>query len=251
MSATANCTDPSSCGVGEIPVLTGSGTTCEWACQPDPLYKKPANNKGPIIGGSLGAMVLVLSVLVTLLLFVYCRKLRREHAAYLRDSEDLASELSDTPLLKSTYMAQSSMAKWRGTDDVGFVAMAPAPGDAGTELSMDIVDRPPENDPTLAVSDGAPPYRQEKTASAYPMLARYSQPTDLMASIDRMARDRGLGRPEDLMASIDRMADDGRLKYEAAKASGNAAIAAARNSARGSPVSGTFDPFRTVPGAKY
>ncbi|KAJ1852989.1 hypothetical protein GGH12_005195 [Coemansia sp. RSA 1822] len=230
MVALSSCSNPVQCDVGQIPVLTESGTTCKWECQHDPLYKKPANNKWPIIGGSLGAMMVVLAALVSLLLFVYCRKRRRERAAYLRDTADLASELSDTPLLKSTYLAPASVPKWRGAEDMSFVVLAPNPGDAGTELSMDIVDRPPENDPTLAVSDGAPPYRQEKTASAYPMLAQYSHPADLATSMSILA-------------------NNGVLSYEAAKKSGNAALAAARNSVRGSPVSGTFDPFRTVPGS--
>ncbi|KAJ1832759.1 hypothetical protein LPJ63_003273 [Coemansia sp. RSA 2711] len=262
-----NCPKPIDCDVGQIAVLTESGTSCSWECQPNPLYKKPANTKWPIIGGSLGAMVFVLAALFALLLVAYYRKWRRERATYLRDTEDLASELSDVPLLKSaaaypdahnSSSAGSSataanshawgvgISKWKAYPDIPFVARAPAPGDAGTELSMDIVDRPPESDPTLAVADGTVPYRQEKTAAAYPLLAKFSHTSDVAESMNQFANAMKRSKGPNQLPEFSE--NPARSVYEAAKLSGNAAIAAANDSALGSPVTGAFDPFHAVPG---
>ncbi|KAJ2848265.1 hypothetical protein IWW36_003406 [Coemansia brasiliensis] len=236
------------CDEGQISVLTVSNSECKWTCQSDPLYKKPANNKWPIIGGSLGAMLFVLALLLALLFLTYMRKRRREHLAFLKDTEDLASELSDQPLLAaypidSTGSSAASEpasfwglggSKWKSGEF--FVAKAPTPGDAGTELSMDVVNRPPESDPTLAIAEGVSPYRQEKTASAYPLLAKFS--SNLSSSLIHTSNTGKQPQRLDIA-----MAD-----YNAARFSGNIALAAAQHSALGSPATGAFDPFHTVPG---
>ncbi|KAJ2452697.1 hypothetical protein EV183_002757 [Coemansia sp. RSA 2336] len=244
--APCNSTRPR-CNDGQIAMLTASDSACKWTCQPDPLYKKPVNNKWPIIGGSLGAMLFVLALLLALLLLSYTRKRRRERLAFLKDTEDLASELSDQPLLAAypiDSMGSSASseppsfwglrgAKWKSGEF--FVAKAPAPGDAGTELSMDVVDRPPESDPTLAIADGVSPYRQEKTASAYPLLSKFS--AELSGPLARSPN--ADKQPQRLDIA---MAD-----YNAARFSGNIALAAAHHSALGSPATGAFDPFHTLP----
>ncbi|KAJ2157789.1 hypothetical protein GGF46_004253 [Coemansia sp. RSA 552] len=283
----------------EIPVLVGSGESCAWECQADPLYKEPVNNKGPIIGGSLGATVFVLSVLIALLLYVQCKKRKREQAAYLRDTEDLASELSGEPLLK--YMdpvhpvPNSNSSGLRGAETLGFdsssdgsntgtkfalffgrhrsgsrthadlaapfVVKAPSPEDLGTELTMDVVDRPPESDPTLAIGDGTIPYRQEKTATAYPLLTRFSNPPDPSTEMGQLfgytdatppLAHMGGKNPRKLSTysgiGSDMPEYRARMEYEAARSSGDAAIAAAaRHSAMMSPATAAFDPFNAIP----
>ncbi|KAI9479068.1 hypothetical protein LPJ79_003080 [Coemansia sp. RSA 1821] len=245
--APCNSTRPR-CNEGQIAMLTESNSECKWTCQADPLYTKPANNKWPIIGGSLGAMLFVLALLLALLLLTYMRKRRRERLAFLKDTEDLASELSDQPLLaaypidstgSSATSEPASFWGLRGTrwkSGEFFVAKAPAPGDAGTELSMDIVDRPPESDPTLAIAEGVSPYRQEKTASAYPLLSKFS--TELSGSLTHTPN---AGKPPQRL-------DIAMADYNAARFSGNIALAAARHSALSSPATGAFDPFHAVPG---
>ncbi|KAJ1731653.1 hypothetical protein LPJ61_002428 [Coemansia biformis] len=273
------------CVEGEMRVLLGTEGGCGWECQPDPFYKAPSNNKGPIIGGSLGAMLFVLGILLVLLLAVHGKKVRRERATYAKDTEDLVRELSSEPLLRSTQsvyrrlsVGAASVATQEGLAsrlapffglrsgaeqsarlDPYFVAMAPVPNDAGTELTMDIVDRPPENDPSLAIAEGAVPYRQEKTAAAYPLLAVFSLPPDLDEPTevhhghgDIAPQQTPTAHPleradtlEDLVSPFS--SHQTTPDYEAAKRSGHAAIAAARVTAMGSPALASFDPFCAIP----
>ncbi|KAJ2778558.1 hypothetical protein H4R18_004522 [Coemansia javaensis] len=280
-SATMVCPPPATrCDEGQVQVLVDGDGACRWECQADPLYVAPSNDKGPIIGGSLGAAVCVLAVLLGLLLFAHCKRTLRERAAYAKDARDLASELSDEPLLKDMReegasapgsSAGSATAEGSGLAarlaplflglgdlpaaqgsraDAPFRAERPALGAVGTELTMDVFDRPPEADPTLAIADGAAPYRREKTASAYPQLAVFayphdphvlderpdaaaaaaaalvahpSQPADVWRAPYAAQRGPVPGSPEDLA----------RLSYDKARRSGSMAIAAARGSSLG------------------
>ncbi|KAJ2709094.1 hypothetical protein H4R19_004423 [Coemansia spiralis] len=193
------------CAEWEMPVLLGTDGACGWTCQRNPLYQAPSNNKGPIIGSSLGAMLLVLFVLLGLLVFVHSKKVRRERAAFDKDTEDLAHELSYEPLLlhntQSVYRRHSigtaSVATQEGLASrlapfLGlrsgaeqsarikptFVNAAPGFGEAGTELTMDIVGRPPEDDPSLTFPVHGKPYRREKAAAVYQVLADISKKSD-------------------------------------------------------------------------
>ncbi|KAJ2486685.1 hypothetical protein IWW37_005532 [Coemansia sp. RSA 2050] len=281
------------CADGEIMVLLVSGSSCSWSCDIDPHYQKPSDNKRPVIGGSLGAMVFVLLVLLGLLLFTQLKKRRRERATYLKDTADLASELSSVPLMQSSPPGPSSEAErldlstgsqghsrvfaWgtsreRKTHSAFFATPTmPSPGEAGTELSMDIVSRPPESDPSLAASNGSTPYRQEKTADAYPLLSYFSGRLDSYpasfqaASIDQAPASLGrtlpipfppasqarFARPQrtPMMAGFDLELPENQLMrtYAAARSSGDAAIAAARESAIAAPPATAFDPFSAVP----
>ncbi|PIA18455.1 hypothetical protein COEREDRAFT_79908 [Coemansia reversa NRRL 1564] len=293
-SPNINCPNSTlACDDGQIGMLLISGTSCSWECQPDPLFKKKTNKKGAIIGGSLGVTVFVLTVLLALLLRANFRKRRRERAMYIKDTADLASELSDTPLLKhveNTYPVQNtttesansqfstststnassgikrasvfgfgSRARQSEKPDAFFVAKPPNPGDSGTEMTMDIVDRLPNNDPTLTIANGTAPYRQEKTASAYPLLELFSHPPDLAATMDQYSLGDTLAplpnyfvKEPKRKRTVDRKASSlvpnhHIAEYEAARLSGNAALDAARLSAASSHMTATFDPFHTIP----
>ncbi|KAJ2236201.1 hypothetical protein H4R99_003316 [Coemansia sp. RSA 1722] len=266
----AACETPTlTCEAGQIRVLSISQDSCQWSCQRDPYYKKARDNKGSVIGGSVGATAGVLLVLLAILLFTQARKRRRERAAYDKDTADLASELSDVPLMRSVERQgsqQHQQQQWSSTSvpsstsDGGsrlasvfgiggsrgsdwLVPRAPHPDEAGTELTMDIVDRPPENDPTLAVLDGSLPYRQEKTAAAYPLLAEFSHEGAVAASESGSAK-------QQTAASV---SPEAQLlhNYEVARYSADAAIAAARESAlAGTPVMASFNPFNAVPSVR-
>ncbi|KAJ2721097.1 hypothetical protein GGI07_004202 [Coemansia sp. Benny D115] len=280
------------CTADQMQVLrVATDGSCRWTCENNPYYKKPAHNKGPIIGGSVGATAAVLLLLLVALLFVQIRKRRRERAAYLKDTADLASELSDLPLIAqkpysrhpSSASSASSVpstgitppasqisgasrfaqafglwsAQRKGAHGLApLVAKVPRPGEAGTELTMDIVYRPPESDPTLAVADGdALPYRREKTADAYPLLAQLSQQSSAEAVSEatgiyttlapQPSRRRKLSRklPVQLVSPEDQLIRD----YEVARSSADAAIAAARDSSVGTPLVSAFNPFNAVP----
>ncbi|KAJ2910801.1 hypothetical protein GGI21_000498 [Coemansia aciculifera] len=270
-SALPSCQPASlTCDEGQMLVLSVSGSSCSWSCEKDPHYQTPTNNKRPVIGGSLGAMVFVLFVLLGVLLFTQLKKRRRERAMYLKDTADLASELSSAPLIQPLSPGSPSdldgldashpqVFAWRSIGDrkahPGFFATPamPSPGEAGTELSMDIINRPPESDPSLAASNGSTPYRQEKTADAYPLLSYFSGRPDTVstpipfppisqAKLARLQRtptqpDLDLEPPEShLMRS-----------YAAARSSGDAAIAAAHESAIATLPATAFDPFNAVP----
>ncbi|KAJ2861024.1 hypothetical protein GGH94_005157 [Coemansia aciculifera] len=281
------------CNDGEILVLSVSSSSCSWSCDIDPHYQKPTDNKRPVIGGSLGAMVLVLFVLLGILLFTQLKKRRRERATYLKDTADLASELSSVPLMQPPSpgslseverldsgiggQGHSRVFAWgtsreRKTHSAFFATPTmPSPGEAGTELSMDIVDRPPESDPSLAATNGSTPYRQEKTADAYPLLSYFSgrldpAPTTFQTvTLDQAPAN--LGRPPLIPFPPTSQAKFARLQrtptmsgyaleppesqlmrsYAAARSSGDAAIAAARESAIAAPPAMAFDPFNAVP----
>ncbi|KAJ2082762.1 hypothetical protein H4R24_001359 [Coemansia sp. RSA 988] len=281
------------CDDGQIGMILISGTSCSWECQPDPLFEKKSNRKGAIIGGSLGVTVFVLAVLLALLLRANFRKRRRERAMYMKDTADLANELSEEPLLKNvqntypvkddtTGSSNSQSSTNASTNEVSgikkaslfsfgnsagqsekpdafFVAKAPNPGDAGTEMTMDIVDRLPNNDPTITIANGTAPYRQEKTACAYPLLELFSHPPDLATSMDHLLLGNSIAplpshgvKEQKRRRTIDRKAPSFAetrpiAEYEAARLSGNAALDAARISAASSHMTATFDPFHTVP----
>ncbi|KAJ2683127.1 hypothetical protein IWW39_005675 [Coemansia spiralis] len=281
------------CADGEMLVLLVSNSSCSWGCDTDPHYQKPSDNKRPVIGGSLGAMVLVLLVLLGLLLFTQLKKRRRERAMYLKDTADLASELSSVPLMRLSSPGSLSEAEgpdasmggqghsrafsWgapreRKTHSAFFVTPTmPSPGEAGTELSMDIVNRPPESDPSLAASNGSTPYRQEKTADAYPLLSYFSgrldpppttfQTASLGQAPVNLVRTPPIPFPPTSQARFARqqrapMVTGADLEppesqlmrsYAAARSSGDAAIAAARESAIAAPPATAFDPFSAVP----
>ncbi|KAJ2800690.1 hypothetical protein H4R21_003079 [Coemansia helicoidea] len=216
------------CRASQMPVLLGTDDGCRWACQPDPLYKAPSDSKGPIIGSSLGAMVLVLVVLLGLLLLAHAKKVRRERAAFNKDTEDLARELSYAPLLQpeSSYrrpsVANASTASQEGLASrlapfLGlrsgaeqsararptFVSAAPGFAEPGTELTMDVVGRPPESDPSLVLSCDAAPYRQGTVVGEYPRLAEFSAPSDASAAaaMPRAMRCRPSAPPPDNSAA--------------------------------------------------
>ncbi|KAJ2822986.1 hypothetical protein FBU31_004426 [Coemansia sp. 'formosensis'] len=281
------------CGDGEILILSVSDSSCSWSCDIDPHYQKPTDNKRPIIGGSLGAMVLVLFVLLGILLFTQLKKRRLERATYLKDTADLASELSSVPLMRPPSPGLPSEAErlnmsiggqghsrvfaWGASRELkshsAFFAMPtmPSPGEAGTELSMDIVDRPPESDPSLAATNGSTPYRQEKTADAYPLLSYFSGRLDpAPATFQTVAHSQApvhLGAAAlipftstsqskftrlprtSTMPGFDLEPPESQLlrNYAAARSSGDAAIAAARESAIAAPPATAFDPFNAVP----
>ncbi|KAJ2097683.1 hypothetical protein GGI16_004499 [Coemansia sp. S142-1] len=281
------------CNDGEILVLLASGSSCSWGCDIDPHYQKPTDNKRPVIGGSLGAMVLVLLVLLGILLFTQLKKRRRERATYLKDTADLASELSSVPLMQPPSPGSPSEAgrlgssigdhghsrvfAWgtsreRKTHSAFFATPTmPSPGEAGTELSMDIVDRPPESDPSLAATNGSTPYRQEKTADAYPLLSYFSGRLDpaptTFQTVTLNLPPANLERPPLIPFPSISQAKFARLQrtptipgydleppesqlmrsYAAARSSGDAAIAAARESAIAAPPATAFNPFNAVP----
>lgn len=178
-----NCSNvPAACDdKGKMLVLSVSGDLCRWTCEPDPTYHRPPNKRS-VIAGSLGAMVGVLLVLLGLIFVARYRRRRHERAIRQKDEFDLANELSHAPLLATPtnelgHKARSFIPKTKGarlSDPMDTGIYTPAPGEAGTELSMDIVERPPENDPTLFSEDGVVQYRQEKTSDAYPMLSYFS-----------------------------------------------------------------------------
>ncbi|KAJ2505127.1 hypothetical protein IWW47_002189 [Coemansia sp. RSA 2052] len=253
-----------SCDDGQILVLSVSESSCSWSCESDPHYHKPADNKRPVIGGSLGAMVL--------------------------DTADLASELSNAPLMQPSSpgspsgiegldasmggYGHSRVFAWgapreRKSHSAFFATPAmPSPGEAGTELSMDIVNRPPESDPSLAATNGSTPYRQEKTADAYPLLSYFSGRLDpapatfqhatlnqAPANIGRIpfpptsqAKPARLQRAP-TQPDFDLEPPESHLmrSYAAARSSGDAAIAAARESAITTLPATAFDPFNAVP----
>ncbi|KAJ1844916.1 hypothetical protein LPJ73_005014, partial [Coemansia sp. RSA 2703] len=299
--AVAACQTPTLvCDLGKIRVLNISDNSCSWTCEVDPHYQKPRNNKGPIIGGSVGATAGVLLALLVMLLVTQVKRRRRARAAYLKDTADLASELSDLPLMQHANRTQHSSAssvpssgnaadakpssklamsfgiggsqKWRSShSDAWATPRMPNPDEAGTELTMDICDRPPESDPTLAATDGALPYRQVKTAAAYPLLEEFSHNTE---SSSVRAGDAGVngysgqipepaGSPQSQARHLFRKKQMTRgsneysdfatpeiqllHNYEIAQYSGDAAIAAARDSAVGTPIVAAFNPFNAVP----
>ncbi|KAJ1801274.1 hypothetical protein LPJ59_000423 [Coemansia sp. RSA 2399] len=186
------------CSDEQIPVLVVSGLSCNWECQTNPHYVRATNSKPTVIGGSVGAVAFVLLVLVAILTFSQCRKKRRQRAVYNKDTADLASELSDIPLLQANDGQQhlsrrisfssarsaigSRLRMFIGLDS-GSSARSNAntagiltPYDSGAELLMDISGRVPDDDPTLASVDGAAaPFRQEKTADAYSLLLEFSE----------------------------------------------------------------------------
>ncbi|KAJ2742919.1 hypothetical protein GGI20_004139 [Coemansia sp. BCRC 34301] len=281
--ATLTCED------GQILVLSVSGSSCSWSCEKDPHYQKPSNNKRPVIGGSLGAMVLVLFILLGILLFTQLKKRSRERAMYLKDTADLASELSSAPLMQPPSPGSPSGAdrldvsnshsrvfawgssKERKAHSAFFATLAvPSPGEAGTELSMDIVNRPPESDPSLAATNGSTPYRQEKTADAYPLLSYFSGRLDPSTTLQSTALNQAsasVGKTTPIpfpptsqakptwlqrtssQPGYDLEPPESHLmrNYAAARSSGDAAIAAARESAIASPMAAAFDPFNAVP----
>ncbi|KAJ1828519.1 hypothetical protein LPJ56_001060 [Coemansia sp. RSA 2599] len=294
------------CKAGQIRVLSISQGSCSWSCQKDPYYKEPRDNKGSVIGGSVGATAGVLIVLLAVLLFTQAKKRRRQRAAYEKDTADLASELSDLPLMQnvqhqgSPHRSLSSTSVPSSSDSGSKLAMAfgvggsrrrrpqssawvvpraPHPEEAGTELTMDIIDRPPESDPTLAAFEGALPYRQEKTATAYPLLAEFShgsnassshgaacttgangaasESSELFVSGSASPKQGRLLRKHRTPANYDHAAiivspEDQLLhNYTIARYSADAAIAAARESAVvATPILAAFNPFNAVPSVR-
>ncbi|KAJ2447028.1 hypothetical protein GGF42_005545 [Coemansia sp. RSA 2424] len=279
-----------SCDDGQILVLSVSESSCSWSCESDPHYHKPADSKRPVIGGSLGVMVLVLFILLGILLFTQLKKRRRERATYLKDTADLASELSSAPLMQPSSPGSPSgidgldasmgvyghsrafawgASRERKSHSAFFATPAmPSPGEAGTELSMDIVNRPPESDPSLAATNGSTPYRQEKTADAYPLLSYFSGRLDPApatfqhATLSQAPANIGIipfpptsqAKPARLQRAptqpdLDLEPPESHLmrSYAAARSSGDAAIAAARESAITTLPATAFDPFNAVP----
>ncbi|KAJ1647802.1 hypothetical protein LPJ64_000836 [Coemansia asiatica] len=304
-AAVAACETPLLvCEAGQIRVLNISQGSCNWSCQRDPYYKKTGNNKGSVIGGSVGATAGVLIVLLALLLFTQAKKRRRERATYDKDTADLASELSDLPLIQNSQRQGShqqqqqsssssttvpnssdgsSFQRWRTQTSAWVVPRAPRPEEAGTELTMDIVDRPPESDPTLAAFEGALPYRQEKTAAAYPLLAEFSHENKVSSHGRVVAAATGAGIANgELSETSAGSSGTASLKqrrllkkkhqvpasnngypeivspeeqllynYQIARYSGDAAIAAAQESAgAGTPIMTAFNPFNAVPSVR-
>ncbi|KAJ1999414.1 hypothetical protein GGI02_004233 [Coemansia sp. RSA 2322] len=282
--AQATCQPASlTCANGQILVLSISGNSCSWSCEIDPHYKKPVDNKKPVIGGSLGVMASVLLVLLGILIFTQLKRRRRERATYLKDTADLASELSSAPLMQplsprsmlgdddvldasGAGQARARAFSWGGSKDrkahsaIFITPAMPSPDEAGTELSMDIFNRPPENDPSLAAANGSAPYRQEKTADAYPLLSHFSGRLDLppVSGSERVlpvlfppasqAKPARLQRtPTQPTFDLEPPEDHLMRSYAAARFSGDAALAAARQSAITTSPAMAFDPFNVVP----
>ncbi|KAI8319576.1 hypothetical protein GQ54DRAFT_306183 [Martensiomyces pterosporus] len=308
------CSSPTqTCSASQAPVLVFSSSgSCSWVCQADPQYRKSSNAKKPIIGGSLGAMVFVLFIILTLLVATRYKRKNAERKAYLKDTADLADELSGVHLLDEASVRGSqstgfnnadighsssrphedsvnlgigaklglalgipsnSSRGWKAKSDVFVKPLIPGPEEAGTELTMDIVDRPIETDTTLATRDGSTPYRQEKTADAYPLLSQFSlfphsaatpfsglvneSATSLpinpnfgfMPPTQSHSRRKG-HRPRNAVTSMPVFESPEEVmlrNYEAARSSGDAALAAAQESARLRESEVFFNPFNAVP----
>ncbi|KAI9500755.1 hypothetical protein BX070DRAFT_229817 [Coemansia spiralis] len=293
------------CNKGEMEVLVVSETSCVWECKKDPLYKKTTSSKHTVIGGSVGAVAFVLLVLLGILLFTQYKKRKREYAAYAKDTADLASELSDTPLVPTHQRDQISLESTAASTTVSTAGMigskvlftlglgskiasgakaksidiplrVPLPGDDGTELTMDVLNRPPDKDPTLTIADGTPmPYRKEKTADAYPLLADFSHPSEIdtgiignypmlygISRVDMqqqtirpayaLQKQQSIARRLQRPTSVNNIAfglPEARAmrEYEAARHSGDAAIAAMHRSAFSTRTAAVFNPFHVSP----
>ncbi|KAJ1963808.1 hypothetical protein GGI12_001823 [Dipsacomyces acuminosporus] len=305
-------TEPCMENEASILFLSQDGT-CRWVCQPDPQYRKVANAKKPIIGGSLGAVVLMLFALLVLLLATRYKRRKAERRAYLKDTADLADELSGVHLLESSQPQSSQstelhpsgtnslarsrrdLASLRVGTKLGLVfgahsvnkalktssdpatrPLIPTFEEPGTELTMDIVDRPAEADTTLAVMDGSTPYRQEKTADAYPLLAQFSLlqhsvPVLFTGSANESAMSLSNScAPGYLATTWTRTKHKNRQskipiasspafeppevlmmrRYEAVRNSGDAALAAAQESARIRQSEIHFNPFELAPSVR-
>ncbi|KAJ1954678.1 hypothetical protein EC988_002302, partial [Linderina pennispora] len=208
---------------------------------------------------------------------------RYERLAYEKDTVDLANELSAAPLLGNSANSDnfkpelglgtklalafglSKSRTWKNSSESSIRPLIPAPEEAGTELTMDIVNRPIEKDATLELVEGSIPYRTEKTADAYPILTQYPLFQDTADyspnySSASLPNNNGRGSPRRAQGSQLTMATsppafespDQILTrgYAMAQMTGNAAIEAARQSSSKRDSAQAFNPFNAVPSVR-
>ncbi|KAJ1948175.1 hypothetical protein FBU59_001717, partial [Linderina macrospora] len=269
------------CDDGQVYVwIVDSSGKGQYKCDVNQQYRPSKNHRGPVIGGSLGAVFIALLIIAALIIYGRYKRKRYERLAYEKDTVDLANELSAAPLLgnetgSSNYKPElglgtklalafglSKSRNWKTSSESSIRPLIPAPEEAGTELTMDIVNRPIEKDATLEHIDGSIPYRTEKTADAYPILIQYPlfqetagySPNYSSASL---AHGNVRGSPRRMHAQHQAMATSPPTfespdeiltrEYAMAQMTGDAAIEAARQSSSKRESAQPFNPFNAVP----